>query len=41
MDVLGKPYRRAELVDRVQGALRRAVGTGPERRRSEFGVAEV
>lgn len=40
MDVLGKPYRRTELVDRVQAALRRGVRTGPGRQTSEFGVAE-
>ncbi len=39
-DVLSKPYRRAELLDRVRQALNRC-GEGVARRRaSEFGVAE-
>ncbi|MGH1571246.1 response regulator [Methylobacterium sp. P31] len=33
MDVLGKPYRRSELIDRVQAALRRGARTGPGRQR--------
>jgi DNA-binding response OmpR family regulator len=41
MDVVGKPYRRAELADRVRSALDRkggpAFGRGPE---SSFGAAE-
>ena len=39
MDVLGKPFRRSELIDRVQAALRRGARTGPERERSDFGHA--
>jgi PAS domain S-box-containing protein len=39
MDVLGKPYRRSELIDRVQSALRRGARTGPGRRTSDFGHA--
>ncbi|WP_458439333.1 response regulator, partial [Methylorubrum extorquens] len=39
MDVLGKPYRRSELIDRVQAALRRGARTGPGRQNSDFGHA--
>jgi len=39
-EVLGKPYLRTELIDRVQAALRRGARTGPERRASDFGHAE-
>lgn len=39
MDVLGKPFRRSELIDRVQAALRRGARTGPERQTSDFGHA--
>ncbi|TNC67209.1 histidine kinase famiy protein [Rubellimicrobium roseum] len=40
MDVLAKPYRRAELMDRVRGALARH-GEGTKRRRaSDFGPAQ-
>jgi PAS domain S-box-containing protein len=39
-DVLGKPYRRAELLDRVQGALGRLAGA-PRRQPSDFGAAEA
>ncbi|ACL61020.1 PAS/PAC sensor hybrid histidine kinase [Methylobacterium nodulans ORS 2060] len=41
MDVLGKPYRRSELIDRVQAALRRGARTGPERQKSDFGHAKA
>ena len=41
MDVLGKPYKRSELIDRVQSALRRGVRTGPGRKASEFGHAQA
>jgi PAS domain S-box-containing protein len=41
MDVLGKPYRRSELIDRVQSALRRGARTGPGRETSDFGHAEA
>jgi DNA-binding NtrC family response regulator len=41
MDVLGKPYRRSELIDRVQAALRRGARTGPERQTSDFGHAKA
>jgi len=37
LDVLGKPYRRRELVERVQAALRRREHTGKPHRRSDFG----
>jgi hypothetical protein len=40
MDVLGKPYRRSELADRVRGALQGAGRTGPRRQASDFGPAE-
>lgn len=38
LDVLGKPYRREELVSRVQAALRRRAGAAHQR--SDFGHAE-
>ena len=41
MDVLGKPYRRSELIDRVQTALRRGARTGPGRETSDFGHAKA
>jgi len=41
MDVLGKPFRRTELIDRVQSALRRGARTGPGRRASDFGHAKA
>jgi PAS domain S-box-containing protein len=41
MDVLGKPYRRSELIDRVQAALRRGARTGPGRQSSDFGHAKA
>jgi len=37
LDVLGKPYRRRELVERVQAALRRRDHTGTPHKRSDFG----
>lgn len=37
LDVLGKPYRRRELVERVQAALRRREHTGKPHQRSDFG----
>jgi len=37
LDVLGKPYRRRELVERVQAALRRRDHTGKSHQRSDFG----
>jgi DNA-binding response OmpR family regulator len=41
LDVLAKPYRRSELVDRVRSALRHG-GAGRMRRRpSDFGPAEA
>ncbi|MDQ1153679.1 histidine kinase famiy protein [Brevundimonas sp. SORGH_AS_0993] len=39
MDVLGKPYRRNELIDRVQTALKQGPRKGPGRRTSDFGIA--
>jgi CheY-like chemotaxis protein len=41
MDVLGKPYRSSELIERVQTALRRGARTGPERQTSDFGHARA
>jgi DNA-binding response OmpR family regulator len=39
-DVLGKPYRRRELVEGVQAALRRRDYTGASHQRSDFGHAK-
>jgi CheY-like chemotaxis protein len=41
LDVLGKPYKRSELIDRVQSALRRGARTGPDRQTSDFGHAQA
>ncbi len=41
MDVIGKPYRRAELIDRVRQALERHGEGQPRRNASEFGAAEA
>ena len=41
LEVLGKPYRRGQLIDRVQAALRRGARTGPERQTSDFGHAQA
>lgn len=40
-DILGKPYRRSELLDRVRQALNTRGQHGERRRRSEFGAAEA
>ena len=40
-EVLGKPYRRSELIDRVQAALRHGARTGPRRETSDFGHIEA
>ena len=40
-DVLSKPYRRSELLDRVRQALNRRGQYGARRRRSDFGPAEA
>jgi PAS domain S-box-containing protein len=40
-DVLSKPYRRSELLDRVRQALNRRGQHGPRRKRSDFGPAEA
>lgn len=40
-DVLSKPYRRAELLDRVRQALNRRGENGDRRRRSDFGAAQA
>jgi CheY-like chemotaxis protein len=40
LDVLAKPYRRAELADRVRSALRRPASAA-RRRPSDFGSAEA
>jgi CheY-like chemotaxis protein len=37
MEVLGKPYKRSEMIDRIQSALRRGARTGPGRQTSAFG----
>jgi PAS domain S-box-containing protein len=39
LEVLGKPYKRSEMIDRVQAALRVGARTGPERQTSDFGPA--
>ena len=36
-EVLGKPYKRSQLIDRVQAALREGARTGPGRQISDFG----
>ncbi len=41
LDVLAKPYRRAELADRVRSALARTGSPGLRRRPSDFGAAEA
>ncbi|WP_221234736.1 histidine kinase famiy protein [Sphingomonas aerophila] len=40
LDVLGKPYRRTDLLDRVRQALNQRGATGQRRRQSEYGSAE-
>ena len=40
-DVIGKPYRRSELLDRIRQALNRRGETAPRRRPSDFGSAEA
>jgi DNA-binding NtrC family response regulator len=37
MEALGKPYKRSEMIDRIQSALRRGARTGPGRQTSDFG----
>ncbi|WP_242122097.1 PAS domain-containing protein [Sphingomonas lacusdianchii] len=39
-DVIGKPYRRSDLLDRVSQALNRRGEDGPRRRRSQFGAVQ-
>ncbi|MGI4943991.1 MAG: response regulator, partial [Janthinobacterium lividum] len=39
LEVLGKPYRRSEMIDRVQATLRQGARTGDGRRTSDFGPA--
>ncbi|MGI4943962.1 MAG: ATP-binding protein [Janthinobacterium lividum] len=39
LEVLGKPYRPSELVDRVQAGLKQGARAGPGRQRSDFGHA--
>ncbi|HVG49950.1 MAG TPA: histidine kinase famiy protein [Rubellimicrobium sp.] len=41
LDVLAKPYRRAELADRVRSALARTGSPTVRRRSSDFGAAEA
>ncbi|MEH3048207.1 histidine kinase famiy protein [Sphingomonas adhaesiva] len=40
-DVLSKPYRRSELLDRISQALNRRGEGQPRRQRSEFGAAQA
>lgn len=40
LDVLGKPYRRTDLLDRVRQALNRRGDGGPRRNPSDYGAAE-
>lgn len=40
LDVLGKPYRRTDLLDRVRQALNRKGDGGPRRNASDYGAAE-
>jgi PAS domain S-box-containing protein len=40
-DVVSKPYRRTELLDRVRHALNRSGQGGPRRQASDFGAAEA
>jgi PAS domain S-box-containing protein len=40
LDVLGKPYRRSDLLDRVRQALNRKGDGGPRRNISDYGSAE-
>ena len=40
LDVLGKPYRRTDLLDRVRQALNRKGDGGPRRHISDYGSAE-
>ncbi len=40
-DVLSKPYRRSELLDRVRQALNRRGEAGVRRQRSDFGAAQA
>ena len=39
LEVLGKPYKRSEMIDRVQAALLHGARTGPGRATSDFGPA--
>ena len=41
MEVLGKPYKGSELIDRIQAGLCRGVRTGAERARSDFGHVQA
>lgn len=41
MEVLGKPYKWTELIDRVQAALKRGGRTGPGRETSDYGHAQA
>lgn len=41
MEVLGKPYKRTELIDRIQAALQRGRRIGPGRETSSFGHAQA
>ena len=41
MDVLGKPFRQSELIDRVQAALRNGTRIGPGRQTSDFGHVQA
>ena len=41
LEVLGKPYKWTELIDRVQAALKRGGRTGPGRETSDYGHAQA
>ena len=41
MEVLGKPYKRTELIDRIQAALQRGRRIGSGRETSDFGHAQA
>lgn len=40
-DVLSKPYKRSELLDRVRQALNRRGEGAPRRQKSDFGAAQA
>ena len=40
LEVLGKPYKRSEMIDRVQAVLRNGARTGARRELSDFGAVQ-